>query len=142
MQITIGVKPEVWGALKVIGAYEDKAVADLANEILENFVAARLEQNTKTEDIEAVDTWEAKRKLYDQRRQHSGPRLRLNGAKIKALRLKRFLTQGELAEALEVSANTIKDWESYRYRAGAQRAKRLAKFLGVELEDLIEEETK
>lgn len=63
--------------------------------------------------------------------------------RIAALRKERKLSQAELADALEVTRQTIISLESGRYNASLLLAHKIAKYFGMTIEDifLFEEET-
>lgn len=63
--------------------------------------------------------------------------------RIAALRKERKLSQAELADALEVTRQTIISLESGRYNASLLLAHKIAKYFGLTIEDvfLFEEET-
>ncbi|WP_341675356.1 helix-turn-helix transcriptional regulator [Niveibacterium sp. SC-1] len=56
---------------------------------------------------------------------------------LKALRQARGLTQQQLAEALEVSRQTVISIESGRYDPSLPLAFRIARFLGLKIEDIF-----
>ena len=62
--------------------------------------------------------------------------------RIAALRKERRLSQAELADALEVTRQTIISLESGRYNASLLLAYKIAKYFGMTIEDvfLVEEE--
>ena len=62
--------------------------------------------------------------------------------RIAALRKERRLSQAELADALEVTRQTIISLESGRYNASLLLAYKIAKYFGMTIEDvfLFEEE--
>jgi len=63
--------------------------------------------------------------------------------KIARLRKERGLSQAELADALEVTRQTIISLESGRYNASLLLAHKIAKYFGLTIEEvfLFEEET-
>lgn len=63
--------------------------------------------------------------------------------RIAALRKERKLSQAELADALEVTRQTIISLESGRYNASLLLAHKIAQYFGMTIEDifLFEEET-
>jgi putative transcriptional regulator len=58
---------------------------------------------------------------------------------LRDLRLQRDLTQQQLAEALQVSRQTIISIESGKYDASLPLAFRIARFLGVRIEDVFDD---
>ena len=62
--------------------------------------------------------------------------------RIAALRKERHISQAELAEAVEVTRQTIISLESGRYNASLLLAHRIARYFGLTIEDifLFEEE--
>lgn len=57
--------------------------------------------------------------------------------KIQELRKERRITQNELADALNVSRQTIISLESGRYNASLVLAHKIAQFFGVTIEDVF-----
>lgn len=65
--------------------------------------------------------------------------------KIQELRKKQKITQEELAEAVKVTRQTVISLENGRYNASLQLAHRIARFFGMQIEDIFlfeEEETR
>lgn len=54
------------------------------------------------------------------------------GARLKTLRERAGLTQEQLAEQMDVSGQSVWDWENGRKRPGLGRVPRLSEVLGVE----------
>lgn len=69
--------------------------------------------------------------------------MRLLENRIAELRKERHISQAELAEALEVTRQTINSLESGKYNASLLLAHKLARYFGLSIEDifLFEEET-
>ena len=57
--------------------------------------------------------------------------------RIQELRKERRITQGELADAVDVTRQTIISLENGRYNASLVLAHKLAQFFGVMIEDLF-----
>ena len=57
--------------------------------------------------------------------------------RIQQLRKERKITQNELAEAVDVTRQTINSLESGRYNASLLLAYRIAKFFGKRIEDVF-----
>lgn len=60
--------------------------------------------------------------------------------RLKVLRAERNMTQGELAEALDVSRQTINALETGKYDPSLPLAFKLARLFGVQIEDIFQEE--
>ncbi|MEH7324880.1 helix-turn-helix transcriptional regulator [Cytobacillus firmus] len=61
------------------------------------------------------------------------------GANLRMLRLKRNLTQQEVADSLGLYYQTIGYWENNKGSPGAKKLERLAEFYGVSVEEITEE---
>lgn len=61
--------------------------------------------------------------------------------RLRALRAERGWTQGELAQALEVSRQTVNAIETGRYDPSLPLAFRLARLFGRPIEELFEDDT-
>jgi len=60
--------------------------------------------------------------------------------KVAALRRERGITQEELADALEVSRQTISSIENGRYNPSLELAFRIARFFGLTIEEIFQED--
>lgn len=60
--------------------------------------------------------------------------------KVAALRRERGITQEELADALEVSRRTISSIENGRYNPSLELAFRIARFFGLTIEEIFQED--
>jgi putative transcriptional regulator len=60
--------------------------------------------------------------------------------RLKVLRAERNMTQGALAEALDVSRQTINALETGRYDPSLPLAFKLARLFGVPIEDIFQDE--
>lgn len=70
-----------------------------------------------------------------------GKRLRVDGEKLRSLRVERALTLRDLGEASGVSYNTINKLELGQRAAHASTVRKLAQALGVEPRELIKGES-
>ncbi len=61
-------------------------------------------------------------------------------SKIKRILIKKRMKQGELAKAVGVSAQTISDFVNGKHDIASKTLYRIAKYLNVPMEELIEEE--
>lgn len=55
---------------------------------------------------------------------------------LKAARVNANLNQTQVAEALEISKNTVSSYENYKTKPDIETAKRLAKLFGLTLNDI------
>ncbi len=60
--------------------------------------------------------------------------------KVRALRMEKNLAQGQLAEAMGVSRQTINSIENERYTPSLPLAIALARFFGVTVEEMFDEQ--
>jgi putative transcriptional regulator len=60
--------------------------------------------------------------------------------KVRALRIQKDLAQGQLAEAMGVSRQTINSIEKERYTPSLPRALALARFFGVTVEEMFDDQ--
>ncbi len=60
--------------------------------------------------------------------------------RVRTLRLQQNLPQGKLAEALGVSRQTINSIENERYTPSLQLALAMARFFGVTVEDMFDDQ--
>ena len=60
--------------------------------------------------------------------------------KVRALRMQKGLAQGQLAEAMEVSRQTINSIENERYTPSLPLALALARFFGVTVEEMFDDQ--
>ena len=60
---------------------------------------------------------------------------------VRALRLGKNLAQGELAEAMGVSRQTINSIENERYTPSLPLAMALARYFGVTVEEMFDDQT-
>ena len=60
--------------------------------------------------------------------------------KVAALRRERGITQEELADALEVSRQTVSSIENGRYNPSLELAFRIARFFGLTIEEIFQED--
>lgn len=61
--------------------------------------------------------------------------------KIKALRVNAGLTQAQLAKKMNVDQSCVSLWESEKTSPAKKLHKKLAKVLGVSMDDLLREDT-
>ena len=59
------------------------------------------------------------------------------GKKIKAMRIKRGLTQKQLAELLGVKQQNISDWERGERSPSVKNLKKMAEILNCQIDDLV-----
>ena len=59
------------------------------------------------------------------------------GKKIKAMRIKRGLTQKQLAELLGVKQQNVSDWERGERSPSVKNLKKLAQILNCQIDDLV-----
>ena len=59
---------------------------------------------------------------------------------VRALRMKKGMAQGELAEAMGVSRQTINSIENERYTPSLPLALALARFFGVTVEEMFDDQ--
>jgi len=60
------------------------------------------------------------------------------GNSMRELRKAMMLSQRELGEKIDVPQTTISDWETGKYLPDVYQASKLAKALGVPLDDLVD----
>ena len=60
--------------------------------------------------------------------------------KVRALRMRRSLAQGQLAEAMGVSRQTINSIENERYTPSLPLALALARYFGVTVEEMFDDQ--
>lgn len=56
---------------------------------------------------------------------------------LKAARVNAKLTQGEAANRLEISKNTLANYENYRTKPDIEMSKRIADLYGLTVDDII-----
>lgn len=65
----------------------------------------------------------------------------VNGARVKALRIRKGLSQVYIAQKLEVSRQTVQNWELGKYGPQDDKLRGLAFLLNATIEELTEKET-